>query len=85
LPDQIEQRKEVKPMSDDFFDIGWEEMALAGSLAEEMADEERKKLRLEQEMEADESDCCCEEPDPCEPPEEPLELPDNPSDEDPYP
>jgi hypothetical protein len=72
-------------MSDDFFDIGWEEMALAGSLAEEICDEEQKRRRLEQEMERDEPDRCCEEPDPCEPPEEPLEPPDNPSDEDPYP
>ena len=32
-------------MSDDFFDIGWEELAIAGSLAEEIADEERERLR----------------------------------------
>jgi hypothetical protein len=65
-------------MSDDFFDIGWEEMALAGSLAEEMADEERERRKLEQESEIEESACCCE---PCEPPEPTLEPPD----EDPYP
>ena len=55
-------------MSDDFFDIGWEEMALAGSLAEEMADEERERLRRKQEMEEDDCECCCEDPpdeDPC--------------------
>jgi hypothetical protein len=69
-------------MSDDFFDIGWEEMALAGSLAEEMADEENKRRKLEQEMEKDECDPCREECDPCDPPEdEPYEPPD----EDPYP
>jgi hypothetical protein len=73
-------------MSDDFFDdFGWMDMALAGSLAEEMCDEEQKRRRLEQETEGDEPDCCCEEPDPCEPLEETLEPPDNPSDEDPYP
>jgi hypothetical protein len=73
-------------MSDDFFDIGWEEMALLGSLAETLAEGEEERRRLEQETEGEEPDCCCcEEPDPCEPPEEPLEPPDNPSDEDPYP
>jgi hypothetical protein len=71
-------------MSDDFFDIGWEEMALAGSLAEEMADEERERRKLERESETEESDCCCHECEPCEPcepPEPTLEPPD----EDPYP
>jgi hypothetical protein len=77
LPDPIPKRKEVKPMSDDFFDIGWEEMALAGSLAEEMAAEENKRRKLEQEMEKDECDSCCEECDPCDPPDdEPYEPPD---------
>ena len=68
-------------MSDDFFDIGWEEMTIAGSLAEEMADEERERLRRKQEMEEDDSKCCCEEYDPCDLLSEPLEPPD----EDPYP
>ena len=68
-------------MSDDFFDIGWEEMALAGSLAEEMADEERERLRRKREMEEYESKCCYEEYDPCDLLAEPIE----PSDEDPYP
>jgi hypothetical protein len=74
LPDQIQDRKEVNLMSDDFFDIGWEEMALAGSLAEEMAEEEKERLKLkremEQEAEKDECDCCCEECDPCDPPDD---------------
>ena len=65
-------------MSDDFFDIGWEEMALAGSLAEEMAEAEKEKRKLEREMgqesEIEEGDSCCDECEPCEPP-----------DEDPYP
>ena len=52
-------------MSDDFLDIGWEEMALIGSLSEELADEERQRRKLEKEMEQD--DCCC---DPCDPPDE---------------
>ena len=49
-------------MSDDFFDIGWEEMALAGSLAEEMAEEEKERLKRKQEMEQEDCDCCCEDP-----------------------
>jgi hypothetical protein len=85
LPDQSQNRKEVKSMSDDFFDIGWEEMALAGSLAEEMAEETKERLRLDQEMEVQESDCCCEECEPNDPPDEPLDPPDNQSDDDPYP
>jgi len=68
-------------MSDDFFDIGWEGMALAGSLAEEMADEERERLRRKREMEVDDSKCCYEEYDPCDLFKEPFDPPD----EDPYP
>ena len=42
-------------MSDDFFDdFGWEDLALAGSLAETMADEEKERLRVEREMEEEE-------------------------------
>ena len=37
---------------DDFFDdFGWEEMGMAGALAEEMAEEEKERLRLERELE----------------------------------
>ena len=56
-------------MSDDFFDIGWEEMALAGALSQEMAEEEKERLRRKREMEQEDCDSCCEDP----------------SDEDPYP
>ena len=56
-------------MSDDFFDIGWEEIALAGSLASEMLEAEKEKRKLEREMEQEDCDSCCEDP----------------SDEDPYP
>jgi len=55
-------------MDDDFFGLGWEQMALAGSLAEEMADEERGKRKLEKEMEQEDCECCCEDP----PDEEPC-------------
>ena len=54
-------------MSDDFFDIGWEEMALIGSLSEQISEEERERRKLEKEMEQDDCDCCC---DPCDPPDE---------------
>ena len=53
-------------MCDDFFDdFGWEDMALAGSLSEEMAEEEKERRRIEREMEKEqeESDCCCKEKD----------------------
>jgi hypothetical protein len=76
LPDPISKRKEVNPMSDDFFDIGWEEMALAGSLSEELAEEEKERLRRKREMEQDDCDCCCEECDPCDPRDQPFEPPD---------
>jgi len=62
LHDPIPKRKEVNPMSDDFFDIGWEEMALAGSLAEEMAEAEKERRKLERELEQDDCECCCEDP-----------------------
>jgi hypothetical protein len=70
LPDSIPKTKEVNPMSDDFFDIGWEEMALAGSLAEEMTEEEKERRKQERETEIDECERCCEECDPCDPPDE---------------
>ena len=35
---------------DDFFDdFGWEELGMAGALAEEMSEEEKERKRLEQE------------------------------------
>ena len=55
-------------MCDDFFDIGWEEMALAGSLAEEIADEERDRRKRETEMEEHHS-CCCEDCEDFDPPD----------------
>jgi hypothetical protein len=89
LPNPIQKRKEVKSMSDDFFDIGWEEMALLGSLAETLAEGEKERRRLEMEMENEECDCCegeCDQSDPMEnDPSNPYETaciePDDPSDE----
>jgi hypothetical protein len=47
-------------MSDDFFgDFGWEDIGLAGAMAEEMTDEERERMRLELEMEGDDEPRCC--------------------------
>ncbi len=40
---------------DNFDDgIDWEEMAIIGALSEEIADEERERLKLEQEVQAEE-------------------------------
>ena len=55
-------------MIDDFFDLGFEAMALLGSLAEELAEEKVERLKRKQEMEQEDCDCCCEDP----PDEEPC-------------
>ena len=50
---------------DDFFDdFGWEEMGMAGALAEEMAEEERERQRLERELEEEDEFCCSKDYDP---------------------
>ena len=42
---------------EDFFDdFGWEEMGMAGALAEEMFEEEKERKRLEQENDSIHSD-----------------------------
>ena len=35
---------------DDTIDIGWEEIAMLGALSEEIADDEKERLRIEREM-----------------------------------
>jgi hypothetical protein len=35
----------------DFDDLGWQDMAIAGALAEEMTEAERERMRLEREAE----------------------------------
>ena len=55
-------------MIDNFFDLGWEAMALLGSLAEELAEEKMERLKRKREMEQEDCDCCCEYP----PDEEPC-------------
>ena len=53
-------------MCDDFFDdFDWMDLALAGSMAEEMSEEERERIRLEREVEEDGEPCCCNDDDPC--------------------
>jgi hypothetical protein len=56
----------------DFDDFGWEEMGMAGALAEEMAEEERERRRLERELEKENEECesCCNDYDPFDPPDE---------------
>ncbi len=39
---------------DDGIDIGWEDMAIIGGMAEEFAEEEKERLRIEREMDKDE-------------------------------
>lgn len=52
-------------MSDDFFeDFHWTDLPLAGSMAEEMTEEERERMRLEHEMQAEDEPCCCNDDDP---------------------
>ena len=60
-------------------DFDW---ALIGALADELSQEDRRRLKSMMDGEADgECDCCCAENDPFDPPDEPHE----PSDEEPYP
>jgi hypothetical protein len=52
-------------MCHDFFDdFGWEDMALAGSLAEEMTEEQKERMRLEREMQEQDEFCGCNDDDP---------------------
>jgi len=39
--------------NDGTFDIGWEEIAMFGALSEEIADDERERLRIERELNKD--------------------------------
>lgn len=52
-------------MCDDF-DLSWHELALIGSLAEEISEEEKERIRLELGIE-DASQSSCEEDDPFDP------------------
>jgi hypothetical protein len=57
--------KEGNAMSDDFFDdfedLGVEDWMIIGPLAEELADEERERRRVEEDLEQDEGDAEDEE------------------------
>ncbi len=46
---------------DDDCDFGWQEMGMLGALAEEMSEEEKERLRLEQEIEKEMDRSCCNE------------------------
>ncbi len=39
--------------ADNGFDIGWEEIAMAGSLSEEIAEDEKRRRRIERKMNKD--------------------------------
>jgi hypothetical protein len=45
-------------------DFDWMDLALAGSMAEEMSEEERERIRLEGEMRSGDEPCCCNDDDP---------------------
>ena len=49
-------------MIDDFFDLGWEAMALLGSLTEELAEEKVERLKRKQEMEHEVACPACTHP-----------------------
>lgn len=61
--DDLHTAKEVIAMCDDF-DLDWHDLALAGSMAEEMTEEQRERIRLEREAEEDDKPCCCNDDDP---------------------
>ena len=42
--------------------LGFEVMALLGSLAEELAEEKMERLKQKQKMEQEDCDCWCEDP-----------------------
>ena len=54
---------------DDFFeeDFDWEEMGMLGSLAEELSEEEKERLRLEREMDKEMNESCCSKDDELDP------------------
>jgi hypothetical protein len=66
------QLKGKEKMSDFFDDFGWEEMAFWGSLADEMAEEERERRRLEREMSPDPEDDAPDDEDDCFEPRQPY-------------
>ncbi len=47
------EMQEDSEQEDDGIDIGWEDMAIIGGMAEEFAEEERERRRLEKKMEDD--------------------------------
>jgi hypothetical protein len=61
LLDIYVRRKEVISVWDDF---DWMDLALAGSMAEEMSEEEMERIRLEREMQDDDTEPCCCDDDP---------------------
>ena len=48
-----EEAQDDSEQEGDGIDIGWEEIAMFGSLAEEISEEERKRRKLEKKMDAD--------------------------------
>jgi len=48
-----DEMQDDSKQEDNGFDIGWEDMAIIGGMAEEFAEEEKERRRLEKKMEAD--------------------------------
>ncbi len=48
-----EEMQDDSEQEDDAIEIGWEEIAMAGSLSEEIAEQEKERRRLEKKMDAD--------------------------------
>jgi hypothetical protein len=64
--DGLYLKKRGETMSNDFFeDFDWIDLALAGSMAEEMSEQERERRTLEREMQDDDTEPCCCDDEPC--------------------
>jgi hypothetical protein len=46
-------------------DFDWIDLAFAGSMAEEMSDQELERMRLEREMQDEDTEPCCRDGDTC--------------------
>jgi len=51
--DGLNEEAQDESTDDDATDIGWEEIAMAGSLSEEIAESEKRRRRIERKMSRD--------------------------------
>lgn len=52
--DSLNEEMQDVSDNDDTLDIGWKEIAMFGALSEQIAEEERERLRIERDMSKDE-------------------------------